>query len=242
MDLWNLPGGGVESGELSTEAAIRETREETGLDVEIERLVGVYGKEDKDELVFAYLCRVTGGQLSSTDEADACTYFGLDEIPPNTSPKQVERIHDAQRGDDRPAYRIQTGPSSRQHLRALQRQGNTTLVELLAKKEIHIRDMQAFHTALDEEKGFDRDMLRNVAYLVSELGEAVHATRQFLRASGQPDERAARDQLGQELADCLAYLLKLANYADIDLQSAYVSKMRRNVDRTWPTQPEGERS
>lgn len=44
LDVWNLPGGGVESGELSTEAVIRETKEETGLDVVVERLVGVYGK------------------------------------------------------------------------------------------------------------------------------------------------------------------------------------------------------
>lgn len=36
MDAWNLPGGGAESGELPTEAAIRETKEETGLDVVIE--------------------------------------------------------------------------------------------------------------------------------------------------------------------------------------------------------------
>ncbi len=43
MDAWNLPGGGVESGEMPTEAVIRETLEETGLHVAIERLVGVYG-------------------------------------------------------------------------------------------------------------------------------------------------------------------------------------------------------
>jgi 8-oxo-dGTP diphosphatase len=48
IDLWNLPGEGVESGELPTEAVLRETREETGLEVAVERLVGVYGKVDKE--------------------------------------------------------------------------------------------------------------------------------------------------------------------------------------------------
>jgi 8-oxo-dGTP diphosphatase len=36
MDVWNLPGGGVESGELPTETVVRETREETGLEVAVE--------------------------------------------------------------------------------------------------------------------------------------------------------------------------------------------------------------
>ena len=107
------------------------------------------------------------------------------------------------------------------------------ITELLAKGRLDIGDLQAFHAMLDEEKGFDQDMLRNIAYLAGELGEVVHAARRFQRLGGQPDEQQARDHLGEELADCLAYLLKLANYADIDLQAAYVKKMRQNVNRTW---------
>jgi 8-oxo-dGTP diphosphatase len=117
LDLWNLPGGGVESGELPTEAVIRETREETGLDVTIERLVGVYGKQHKDELIFAFVCRVVGGQLAVSDEADESRYFRASAIPSNTIPKQVERIHDAIAGGMQPIFRTQAGPSTREWLR-----------------------------------------------------------------------------------------------------------------------------
>jgi NTP pyrophosphatase (non-canonical NTP hydrolase) len=110
----------------------------------------------------------------------------------------------------------------------------SAMVDLLARERLEIRDLQAFHAMLDEEKEFDRDMLRNVAYLVGELGEVVQAVRRLQRLREQPAEQEARDHLGEELADCLAYLLKLANYAGLDLQTAYVNKMRQNVDRTWP--------
>jgi len=113
MDIWNLPGGGVEAQEMPDEAVIREVKEETGLEVTLERLVGVYGKVEKDELVFAFVCRVTGGQLILTDEADQHNYFAIDEIPTNTSPKQVERIHDAMKKTIQPIFRRQTAPSTR---------------------------------------------------------------------------------------------------------------------------------
>ncbi|MGC9393649.1 MAG: NUDIX hydrolase [Anaerolineae bacterium] len=116
IDMWNLPGGGMESGELPTDAVIREVKEETGLDVAIERLVGVYGKPDRDDLVFAFTCNVTGGQLTETDESDACQYFALDDIPLNTNPKQIERVYDAVKPTDQPAFKLQEGLASREWL------------------------------------------------------------------------------------------------------------------------------
>ena len=121
IDAWNLPGGGVEMGELPNEAAIRETKEETGLDVSIERLVGVYAKIERDEFVFAFVCRPVGGELTLTDEADECKYFEIGEIPANTSPKHVERILDAMEPSHSPVFRRQTAMSTKEMLRQLKK-------------------------------------------------------------------------------------------------------------------------
>lgn len=94
-DLWNLPGGGMQPGELPTDTVRRETLEETGLRVYIERLVGVYAKPDVHDLVFCFQCRVCGGEPMLSDEADEIAYFRPEEIPANTVARQVERIHDA---------------------------------------------------------------------------------------------------------------------------------------------------
>jgi 8-oxo-dGTP diphosphatase len=117
MDAWNLPGGGIEPGELPTEAVIREVKEETGLEVAIDSLLGVYGKADKpNELVFSFLCRVTGGQLALTDESDDTRYFNIEDLPPNTSPRQVQRIHEALSQPTQPVFRRLTGPTTREML------------------------------------------------------------------------------------------------------------------------------
>ena len=118
MDLWNLPGGGVESGELPTEAAVREVREETGLEVVIDRLTGVYGKESHDELVFTFTANVMGGKLIETEEADEARYFDTQELPVNIIPKHIERIQDAVEQQDT-VFRTQTAPSGREWLRIL---------------------------------------------------------------------------------------------------------------------------
>ena len=57
-DLWNLPGGGLEKNETPWDCVIREAKEETGLNVEVSRLMGIYSKPNKDELVFMFVCNV----------------------------------------------------------------------------------------------------------------------------------------------------------------------------------------
>lgn len=105
IDAWNLPGGGLEQEELPTEGVVREVREETGLEVEVDRLVGIYGKIGRNELVFAYLCHVTGGSIKVTEESDECRYFAPERIPPNTLKKHVFRIYDAINNHSQPVIR-----------------------------------------------------------------------------------------------------------------------------------------
>ena len=116
LDIWNLPGGAVENGELPDEAAIRETREETGLKVKIKNLVGVYGKSHRDELVFVFAGKVVGGKLKKTPEYDNNRYFKTHKLPVNTSPKHVERIRDAEKNQTKPFFRRQYGLSAREWL------------------------------------------------------------------------------------------------------------------------------
>jgi len=111
-DLWNLPGGGLDSGESPWDGVIREVKEETGLDVKVSKLLGVYSKAKKDEVVFNFECKVVGGELTLNEEARDLKYFELQEIPENTSPKQVDRIKDYYEDKNQLVMKIQEGKST----------------------------------------------------------------------------------------------------------------------------------
>ncbi len=92
---------------------VREAKEETGLDIEILRLAGVYTKSNKDDVVFSFECKVIGGEIVLNDEAQEIRYFAFQDLPKNTVPKQVERIKDLlQNTSDKPVMKIQTSLSA----------------------------------------------------------------------------------------------------------------------------------
>ncbi|HFC12960.1 MAG TPA: hypothetical protein ENJ56_08980 [Anaerolineae bacterium] len=105
--------------------------------------------------------------------------------------------------------------------------------ELLTQEKIGLTDMQQFHIWLDELKQFDQAIMPNLAYLAGEVGEVINAVRDMERLGKDEPSETAREHIAEELADCLAYICKLANYMQIDLQKAYAGKMERNIGRTW---------
>jgi 8-oxo-dGTP diphosphatase len=74
---WSLPGGRLELGETVQQAIVREVREETSLDVEPLRLLGVYDLIDRDTtgairyhyVLVDWICTVSGGELRAGDDA-----------------------------------------------------------------------------------------------------------------------------------------------------------------------------
>jgi 8-oxo-dGTP diphosphatase len=81
-----LPGGFVEKDETVEQAVLRETKEETGLDVEIVRLIGVYSDPGRDPrgptVSVCYLVKAIGGRLGAASDAAAVELASPSAMPP----------------------------------------------------------------------------------------------------------------------------------------------------------------
>lgn len=93
-DLWALPGGGMDLGDSLPGTAVREVKEETGLDVEITGLVGTYTDprhiieysdgEVRRQFNVCFTARITGGELALSDESTELRFVApahLDALP-----------------------------------------------------------------------------------------------------------------------------------------------------------------
>jgi len=87
VDSWALPGGHIELGEIVEDAVTREIKEETNLDVKIEKLFNVYSKPDRDPrghyITIVYVCSMNNKkqQVLGGDDAKKAKFFDLQEIP-----------------------------------------------------------------------------------------------------------------------------------------------------------------
>ncbi len=90
---WALPSGYIEADESVEEAAVREAKEETGLDVELTEMVGVYSFPDgppSSGIMMMYAARVVGGKLQAGDDAIAAKLFDPSDVP--TLPFRTHRL------------------------------------------------------------------------------------------------------------------------------------------------------
>jgi 8-oxo-dGTP pyrophosphatase MutT (NUDIX family) len=104
--IWGLPGGRIEPGESVKAAAVREVYEETGLTVEITKLLGVYSEPESRIVTFldngdvVHLvdvlleAKILSGALTISSESEELQFFPPDNLPPDLVPPGVAPLRD----------------------------------------------------------------------------------------------------------------------------------------------------
>lgn len=105
-DLWALPGGAMDLGETIAETVVREVKEETGLEVDVTGVVGIYTDpkhvvefsdgEVRQQFSICFLARLVGGELTPSEESSEVRWVSrreLDDYPMH--PSMRLRVHHA---------------------------------------------------------------------------------------------------------------------------------------------------
>ena len=103
---WALPGGAIETGETAEQSVVREVWEETGYQVVVVRLIGVYSHPEQTTITYpdgevvnyvslSFECSVTGGAPQLSDETSAVDWFDPAVLPTPFHPTHFERVADA---------------------------------------------------------------------------------------------------------------------------------------------------
>ncbi len=103
---WGFPGGAIELGETPEMAAKREVKEETGLDIEVQKLIGIYTDSDvvypngdkAHSICICYEMKIIGGELvCDKDETLELKFFSLNDMPELFCKQHEELLRDVKR-------------------------------------------------------------------------------------------------------------------------------------------------
>ena len=91
---WSFPSGYVDRGEVVEDAARREVKEETGLDVRLDGFVGLYSRSDSPLVLAVFSAAIIGGELRAGHEVEEVGTFAPEELPPLPFPHDYEILAD----------------------------------------------------------------------------------------------------------------------------------------------------
>jgi len=97
---WAIPGGFVDVGEIVEYAAVREAREEVGLEVRLIALLGIYSDPSRDtrgHTVTAVYVATASGTPVAADDAKNCQVFTLDKLPESLAFDHTQVLADYQK-------------------------------------------------------------------------------------------------------------------------------------------------
>jgi len=105
--------------------------------------------------------------------------------------------------------------------------------KIFVRKHLTLRELQDYIHDVTKLRGFEKETIEDaMLLLVEEVGELAKAIRNFLglRSSRKRD---LYKNVGEELADCMIYLIDIANLANVDLENAFREKERHSSRRKW---------
>jgi len=108
LKIWTIPGGAVEPNESPTEAIIRETKEETGIEVEPIRISGIYLRDIRllEALNITFVCKPTRGKLTTSSENVDVAWMPINKALKETVGQSAQKIKDALSEENKVFLRI----------------------------------------------------------------------------------------------------------------------------------------
>src|SRR5687767_11209928 len=97
VPIWVLPGGGIEEDETAIQAAVRETKEESGFNVKIVRQVAKYSHKDSHKKNYLFEARVVSGKATFSNESKDIGFFDIHDLPELRHPLISEWLADLQK-------------------------------------------------------------------------------------------------------------------------------------------------